>query len=133
MDGPILALEVLQKVEWRYGEVCTSNLWTDSDEVVGIYQLQCMSMLPSRSFSRNADMLLKRDRLLQNYGGKTNVVKVKAHQDDNAAYKDLTCESEWNIDCDTAAKGELKNTTWSDYMSVFRKEQWKYCLHKRSV
>ena len=116
LDGPILALEVLKRIEEVYGETCEVKLWTDSAEVVGVSKRDKLKLLPSRSCVRNADMLLHKRHLVETYGGKVDARKVKAHQDKDVKYADLSYEARMNVDCDGAAKEEAMRAEGSDYV-----------------
>ena len=59
LDGPILAQEVLSKIEQEYGEMCKDKLCTDSAEMVRVCKHNKLKFLPSRCCARNADMLLQ--------------------------------------------------------------------------
>lgn len=61
LNGPIIELEVIRRVNPKYGETCTAKLWTDSAEVVKRCQEERVSMLSSQSSAWNVHMLLKQD------------------------------------------------------------------------
>ena len=80
LDGTVLALELLKKIEEEYGETFEAKLSIDNAEVVEVSRCDRLKLLPSRSCGRNVDMLLHKGHLQESYGGKIEVRKVKAHQ-----------------------------------------------------
>ena len=82
MDGIILAMQVLMQVNDKYGMECKTRLGCNNAEVVGKWKERGVSLLPSKSYSRNMDMMLKRDSLTGEYHGSIEVVKVKGNQED---------------------------------------------------
>ena len=116
LDGPVMALEVLKKIEDDYGETCDAKLWIDNAEVVELSRCDRLKLLPSRSCGRNVDMLLHKRHLQESYGGKVEVKKVKAHQDDEGKYEELPYKAKKNVDCDGVAKVEVVEATGNEYL-----------------
>ena len=70
LAGPVVALTVLRDLEEKFGTKGNMVLWCDSAEVVSKCRKTRLRRLPSRCCVRNVDLLLEREKLEKEYGGK---------------------------------------------------------------
>ena len=95
----------------------------DNMEVVNICNDKEWRQMPSRACARNVDLRLQLEALAEKYEGELVVSHVKAHQDDDKPYHELTFEGKRNTYCDVVAKGEIARIEkGADKISRFRTE-----------
>ena len=79
LAGPLMALTVLKEIEEEFGTVGITVLLCESKEIVGECKDEKLRLLPSRSFSPKADLVLEKEKLKGEYGGSLEMKKVQAH------------------------------------------------------
>ena len=105
LAGPVLAMMVLNGLQYKTGFVSDMEMGIDNVEVVkNKFGLNDMNEIPSKACSRNIDILLYLDALKRKYGGILTVKPVKAHQDDKVLFEELGSKGKQSDDCDVVEK-----------------------------
>ena len=115
MLGPVIVMETLIEVREEYGITGEVDVWSDSAELVGFSESPRVANLPSRSCARNIDLELRWAKAQENLEPKVAVKKLKAHQDKETKYEDLTFEAQRNVDCDAKAGQKVKEVEKREY------------------
>ena len=116
MLGPVILMDTLLEVRDEYGITGKVDVWSDSAESVGFSESPRVVNLPSRSCARNIDLKLRWTKVQENLEHNVTVKKVKAHQEREARYEDLTFKAQKNVDCDAEAGRKAKEVKKSEYI-----------------
>ena len=108
LAGPLLVMRVVKWLEERGKQLGHIDMWLDNKEVVVGCERNEVSRLPSAVCQRNMDMWLELMELKKECKAELTVRYVKAHQDDEEEYENLSFQGKLNVDCDKAAKRATK-------------------------